>query len=88
MNNGAHKGTSPEAWQTVRDVVGPDKLWQLHYAVDGGPAHNVEEKFIANPNENPDSGYLISAVANSNGAFSIVNSRNNFRLAYPAGTSK
>lgn len=86
MNNGAHKGASPAAWQIVSDVVGPDKLWQLHYAVDGGPAHNVEQKFIANADESPDSGYWINAVAQPNGEFIIVNSRNNFRLAYAAAS--
>src|SRR5205085_7981621 len=30
MNNGAHKGGKPEAWQTVHDSPGLEDLWQLH----------------------------------------------------------
>jgi competence protein ComEC len=82
MDNGAHKGASPEAWQTVRDVVGPDRLWQLHYAVDGGPAHNVGGKFIANPDENHDAGREIRALAKPDGTFLIINSRNDARMNY------
>jgi hypothetical protein len=84
MNNGAHKGASPEAWQTVRDVVGPDHLWQLHYAVDGGAAHNVPEKFIANPDEKNDAGDFINVQADSDGSFSITNSRNDYRQNFAA----
>src|SRR5262249_40488226 len=47
MNNGAKKGGSPEAWQTVHDSPGLLELWQVHYAVAGGADHNVAEKFIA-----------------------------------------
>ena len=38
MNNGAHKGGSPVAWQIVSDSPGLEDLWQVHYAMDGGKA--------------------------------------------------
>jgi beta-lactamase superfamily II metal-dependent hydrolase len=76
IDNGAHKGASPEAWQTVRDVVGPDRLWQLHYAVDGGPAHNADEKYIANQDEIDDHGNYIRVLAFRTGGFTIMNSGN------------
>ena len=82
MDNGAHKGASPEAWQTVRDVVGPDRLWQLHYAVDGGSTHNVDEKYIANPENSHDAARQIRALANADGTFLIINSRNNTQTKY------
>ena len=82
MNNGAHKGASPDAWQIVHDVVGPDRLWQLHHAVDGGPEHNVDEKFIANPNEQDDVGHSIKAEAFPNGQFDLLNTRNNLQWHY------
>jgi competence protein ComEC len=82
MNNGAHKGATPETWQIVEDVVGPDRLWQLHYAVDGGPQHNVPEKYIANPDEKNDAGDYIKAVAYSNGTFEITNARNDAHMTY------
>ena len=78
MNNGAHKGASPDAWQIVHDVVGPDRLWQLHYAADSGPGHNVDGKFIANPHEDNDQGHFIKAFGYPTGAFDIGNSGNLF----------
>jgi hypothetical protein len=65
-------------------VVGPDNLWQLHYAVDSGPTHNVDEKYIANPDENHDAARDIKALANADGTFLIVNSRNDARMKYGA----
>jgi competence protein ComEC len=85
MNNGAHKGASPDAWQIVHDVVG-DNLWQLHYAVDGGPAHNVRDGHIANPDEKNDAGNFISVKADSNGSFSIKNARNDAAQDYEVHT--
>ncbi|MGH9524426.1 MAG: ComEC/Rec2 family competence protein, partial [Terriglobales bacterium] len=32
IDNGAHKGAKPAAWQTVHDSPGLQGLWQLHYA--------------------------------------------------------
>ena len=84
IDNGAHKGASPVAWQTVHDVVGPDHLWQLHYAVDGGPTHNADEKYIANPDENHDAAREIKVLANADGTFLIINSRNDVRMKYGA----
>lgn len=75
MNNGAHKGASPAAWDIVHQVVG-DNLWQLHYAAEGGPEHNVSEKYIANPDEKNDAGHYIQVLAHRNGQFQIINSAN------------
>jgi hypothetical protein len=61
----------------VRDVVGPDRLWQLHYAVDGGTEHNVDGRFIANQGESDDHGNYIKALAYPTGPFGIINSGNN-----------
>jgi hypothetical protein len=84
MNNGAHKGGSPAAWQTVHDSPGLEDLWQLHYAVEGGKDHNVGEKFIANPGEDEkaDAGRYLEVVAEPGGTFTVINSRNNFRKTY------
>jgi len=82
MNNGAHKGASPDAWQIVHDVVGPDRLWQLHYAADSGPGNNVEQRYIANLDDKNDAGYALKVLPNSKGAFRIVNLRNNIQMDY------
>jgi competence protein ComEC len=81
MNNGAHKGGSPVAWQIVHDSPGLEGLWQLHYAVEGGKDHNVDEKMIANVEGGAD-GNRIEVVAERDGSFLVENSRNGFRKKY------
>ncbi len=85
MNNGAKKGGSPEAWQIVKDSPGLEDLWQLHYAMAGGKEHNVPDTFIANVDEFCEGKYL-ELTAQSNGSFTVVNSRNKFSKAYKAGS--
>lgn len=81
MNNGARKGGSPEAWQTVRNSPGLEDLWQLHYAVEGGKEHNVPDSFIANVDE-ADAGQYIKLTAEGNGSFTVWNQRNKFEKTY------
>jgi len=40
MNNGARKGGSPQAWQTIHEAPGTPDIWQLHFAV-GGAARSI-----------------------------------------------
>jgi len=80
MNNGAHKGGSPEAWQTVHDSPGLEDLWQLHYAEDAGKEHNTGEKFIANSGGKD--GNYINVAAEPDGRFTVENSGNKFRKEY------
>lgn len=98
MNNGAHKGASTDAWRIVHDVVdsqvsrgnvriiGQEHLWQLHHADDNPQGDNVEADFIANPQETSDGGYELKALANPDGTFLIINTRNELRKSYGAGT--
>jgi len=51
MDNGAKKGGSVEAWQTIHDTPGTPDIWQLHFAVPGGKEHNSADPFIANVDE-------------------------------------
>jgi competence protein ComEC len=82
MNNGATKGGSPEAWQTVHNSPGLQDLWQLHYSNEGGTSNNVEERFIANPQGKEDSGNYIKVSALSDGTFTVTNGRNSFSKTY------
>jgi competence protein ComEC len=82
MNNGAHKGANPAAWQTVHDSPGLEDLWQLHYAAEADAEHNVAEKLIANPDEKADNGSSIRVLAEPDGTFTVINSRNDFRKTY------
>lgn len=83
MNNGARKGGNPDAWQIVKDSPGLEDLWQLHFAMDGGKEHNVADSFIANVDEHCQGSYL-KLTAESNGTFTVYNSRNKFQKAYKA----
>jgi competence protein ComEC len=81
MDNGAHKGGSPAAWQTVHDAPGMQDLWQVHYAVDAGKEHNSPEQFIANLGKT-DAGHDIEVTAQPDGSFTVVNTRNGLKKAY------
>jgi competence protein ComEC len=81
MNNGAHKGGSQEAWETIHNSPGLQDLWQLHYAMGSDKAHNVPEMFIANLDEKCEGKY-IKVTAEANGTFAVLNSRNNFEKTY------
>jgi len=81
MDNGAHKGASPDAWQTVHDSRGLADLWQLHYAVEGGKARNVAADFIVNPEEKCE-GELIKVAAEADGTITVTNGRTGFTKTY------
>jgi hypothetical protein len=81
MNNGAHKGGIPSAWQIVHDSPGLQDLWQLHYSVIGGKDHNVSDDLIANLGEN-DQGNYITVSAEADGTFTVTNTRNQYSKRY------
>jgi competence protein ComEC len=83
MNNGARKGGSPDAWQIVKDSPGLEDLWQLHYSVEGAREHNVPDSYIANIDEACEGKYL-KLTAESDGSFTVINSRNKFQRTYKA----
>lgn len=80
MNNGPHKGASPEAWQIIHDSPGLAGFWQLHYAVDAGKDHNVKEDYIANVNDAD--GYFLEVTAEPDGSFTVLNSRTGYSRKY------
>jgi len=81
MDNGAHKGGSAEAWQTIHSSPGLEDIWQLHYAIDAGKPNNAPEEFIANPEENC-KGYGLKLSANPDGSFTVTNARTGYTNAY------
>ena len=80
MNNGAKKGGTRPAWQTVHDSPALQDLWQLHLAVDAGADHNAAEPFIANLDET--TGYGIRVSAQRDGSFTVTNARNRHAKTY------
>lgn len=83
LNNGARKGGDPQACQIVKSSPGLEDLWQLHYAIAGGEEHNVDEKYIANPDEKCE-GKSLKLSAQADGSFTVANSRTGFSKTYPA----
>ena len=83
MNNGARKGGDPDAWQVIKNSPQLEDLWQLHYAMNGGKDHNVPDSFIANVDEHCQGDYL-KLTAQSDGSFTVYNSRNKFQKIYKA----
>jgi competence protein ComEC len=82
MDNGARKGGSPETWQTIHDTPGLDALWQLHFAVAGGQAHNSPDAFIANTDEICQ-GQWLRLTVQKDGNYTVYNSRNKYEQTYP-----
>lgn len=81
MNNGAKKGGSPEAWRIIRNSQGLEDLWQLHYSIAAGKDANSPEQFIANP-EAACEGRAIRLSAQSDGVFTVTNTRTGFSKSY------
>lgn len=84
MPNGAHKGGSPDAWQTVHDSPRLEDLYMLHTAEGSDAAHNSAEALIANPKGNAHDGYYFKVEASSDGSFSVTNTRTWQTKTYPA----
>ena len=82
MNNGARKGGTPEAWQTIHSSPGLADIWQLHYSVAGGKENNAPDTFLANTDEQCE-GKWIRLTARPDGSFTVVNTRNKYSKAYP-----
>ena len=82
MNNGARKGGTPEAWQVVHDSPGLQDIWQVHYSMEGGKAHNVPEAMIANIYEQGDEGNWLRVSADASGTITVYNSRNKYEKTY------
>jgi beta-lactamase superfamily II metal-dependent hydrolase len=83
MNNGARKGGVPAAWKIVRNSPGLEDLWQVHYSVAGQKEANSPDTFIANLDEKCE-GFAIKVAANSDGSFSVTNTRNKYSRNYAA----
>ena len=73
MDNGPHKGCTPEAWQMVESSPGLEALFQLHTAEDPG-ALNSPAEYIANLKGGAD-GRFLKVIASRSGSFSVTNSR-------------
>jgi beta-lactamase superfamily II metal-dependent hydrolase len=96
MNNGPRKGGAVQTFQILHASPGFEDLWQNHYSVPGGEQHNRSQQFIANLDEGsaPAAGpqtappvhmgpaHWIKLAAQSDGGFTVTNSRTGFEKRY------
>ncbi len=83
VNNGARKGFSNGAYETIAKIPGIEGIWQGHRGAMNDAAHNTSDDMIANPEEGAaDQGKWIKASISSDGKFTVTNSRNNFSKTY------
>jgi competence protein ComEC len=92
MPNGPKKGGEARAWQTIHASPGLEDIWQMHYTLEVGDANNAPEDSIANPQKGldpksfgavlGDQGNYLEVSAQSNGTFTVLNSRNGKAKVY------
>ena len=92
MNNGPRKGGAVQTFEILAAADNPPDLWQNHYSIPGGEAHNRPEQFIANLEEDTEladgrrlhmgTSHWIHVSARRDGSFTVTNSRNGFSRTY------
>jgi competence protein ComEC len=81
MGNGARKGADPQTWPVLRATPGLEDIWQVHYSANGTKDTNPPDDFVAN-REPADEYRSIKLSAESNGTFTVTNTRNGFSKTY------
>jgi len=83
LNNGPHKGGSPEGFEATSTIPGIQAIWQIHRALDTDEAHNASAEMTANLSEANDAGYWIKASVPADGSsYTVENGRNGYRQTY------
>lgn len=81
VGNGARKGGDVASWPLLRATPGLEDIWQDHFSAAGTKDTNPPDDFIANL-EPVDGGKLIKLSAQSDGTFTLTNTRNGFQKTY------
>ena len=92
MNNGPRKGGAVQTFEILQATESLEDLWQNHYSIPGGEAHNRPEQFIANLEEGTEladgrtvhmgTSHWTHVSARRDGSFTVTNSRNGFSKSY------
>ncbi len=84
INNGIRKGGQPETMRVLHSSPGLEDLWQLHVAQLSGAEYDIPGMFVANTVDDPQHGpaHWIKVSAQTDGTFTVTNSRNGFTKAY------
>lgn len=84
IDNAPQKGGAPESWKRIEEAPGRERIWELHYSAAGGKEANAAPEYIANAQDAPDQGHYLEVSARPDGGFTVTNSRNGFKVDYPA----
>lgn len=86
VNNGARKGFSNPAYESIRSIRDLQDVWQLHRGEGNDAAHNTSDDLTANLSgaADQDKGLWIKARVRADGSFQIINGRNEFTKTYTA----
>jgi len=88
MNNGSRKGGAQFTFETLRKSPGFEDLWQGHYSVNADKTIQSDEKMIANIEPTGEcKGNWLHIQVQSNGKYTVTNSRNNFSKTYSSRLS-
>lgn len=86
MGNGARKGGDPLTWPILRATPGLEDIWQVHYSAQPSKDNiNPPADFIANLDQAIDEFAMIKLSVQSDGTYSVTNTRNGFTKTYRAG---
>ena len=85
MNNGANKGGSAATVKALKSLPSLKALYQLHRNVATGPDDNTSPDLVANPDESPDAGHMVSVHAKKDGSFEVVNHRTGEKRPFASG---
>jgi competence protein ComEC len=85
MDNGEKKGGSTPTLQTLAHDPGLKQLWMLHYSDEGGAAHNVASRYIANL-DGPDAGHPLEMTV-SGRTITVTNPRTGESASYEAANT-
>jgi beta-lactamase superfamily II metal-dependent hydrolase len=82
MNNGPKKGGAAATVKALKALPSLQALYQLHRNVATGPGDNTAPELIANLEEAPDAGYMVSVHVKPDSSFEVVNHRTGQKRAF------
>jgi competence protein ComEC len=82
MNNGPKKGGSPDTVRELKALPSVKAFYQLHRNVATGPDDNTSPDLIANLEETPDAGHMVSVHVKADGSYDVVNHRTGQKRAF------
>jgi beta-lactamase superfamily II metal-dependent hydrolase len=85
VNNGPRKGLLPPAYERIAGLPGIEDIWQGHLSLANDAAHNTAQDRIANLEPSAEcKGHWLKVTVESDGKYTVTNSRNNVSKTYPA----